>query len=308
MSSDEQEEIFGAELTTSSENTKTTEEILAEKEEFERQKLESEEKYGKFARQAGLVPPELLQRSSATIVGVGAIGRQVALQLAAVGVPELTLVDFDTVEHTNVVSQGYFELDLGRPKVEATKQLIGLVAPQCICNARNERFSIPVNSSVDVIYPDFRSRSDASDFNCSAIFLCVDSMESREFVFEKTPNFNYTNVEPSEPQSGNVPIVIDGRMAAETIRVISYVCGNPDYRTTLFDDSQAFVGSCTTQNTIYTANIAAGLMVQRFVNRLRMNSLKSPMSPEMTDILLSLNDFSIVDMLSPKQEAVFGAG
>ena len=39
----------------------------------------------------------------ATVVGVGAIGRQVALQLAAIGIPKLQLIDHDTVEPVNLV-------------------------------------------------------------------------------------------------------------------------------------------------------------------------------------------------------------
>jgi len=39
----------------------------------------------RFARQAELVPQDRLAEFSATVIGVGAIGRQVALQLAAIG-------------------------------------------------------------------------------------------------------------------------------------------------------------------------------------------------------------------------------
>jgi sulfur carrier protein ThiS adenylyltransferase len=50
----------------------------------------------RFARQRELVPLERLAGIQATVIGVGAIGRQVALQLAAIGVPRLQLVDFDS--------------------------------------------------------------------------------------------------------------------------------------------------------------------------------------------------------------------
>ena len=56
----------------------------------------------------------------ATVIGVGAIGRQVALQLAAIGIPWLQLIDPDTVEESNIASQGYLEDDLGKLKVKAT--------------------------------------------------------------------------------------------------------------------------------------------------------------------------------------------
>ena len=50
----------------------------------------------RFARQLDLVPTERLAQEPVSIIGVGAIGRQVALQLAAVGVRQLQLIDFDS--------------------------------------------------------------------------------------------------------------------------------------------------------------------------------------------------------------------
>ena len=46
-----------------------------------------------------------------------------ALQLSAIGIPWLQLVDFDIVESSNLASQGYLEDDLGKLKVEATADL-----------------------------------------------------------------------------------------------------------------------------------------------------------------------------------------
>ena len=51
----------------------------------------------RFSRQKDIVPPDRLAACRATVIGVGAIGRQVALQLAAMGVPWLQLIDFDVV-------------------------------------------------------------------------------------------------------------------------------------------------------------------------------------------------------------------
>ena len=43
----------------------------------------------RFSRQQDLVPAELLAELTVTVIGVGAIGRQVALQLAAIGARRL---------------------------------------------------------------------------------------------------------------------------------------------------------------------------------------------------------------------------
>src|SRR4249919_2060152 len=74
-------------------------------------------------RQRGLIPAEKLAKVHALIVGVGAIGRQVALQLAAVGVPRITLYDHDHVVVENLAAQGYWPEDLEQPKVHATARV-----------------------------------------------------------------------------------------------------------------------------------------------------------------------------------------
>jgi hypothetical protein len=59
----------------------------------------------RFTRQRGLVPQEPLLALTVTVLGVGAIGRQLALQLAALGVRQLQLIDFDHIDLTNVTSR-----------------------------------------------------------------------------------------------------------------------------------------------------------------------------------------------------------
>ncbi len=58
----------------------------------------------RFSRQADLVPRTRLTELDVTVIGVGAIGRSLALQLAALGAPRLTLIDFDTVDVTNLTT------------------------------------------------------------------------------------------------------------------------------------------------------------------------------------------------------------
>ena len=74
----------------------------------------------RLSRQQGLVPSDRLVDLTVTVIGVGAIGRQVALQLAAIGVRSIQLIDFDSVDETNITTQGYLASDVGTLKVEAT--------------------------------------------------------------------------------------------------------------------------------------------------------------------------------------------
>jgi sulfur carrier protein ThiS adenylyltransferase len=60
-------------------------------------------------------------------------------------------------------------------------------------------------------------------------------------------------------------------MSAEVIRVLT-ACDDPSrayYPTTLFNPEEAYSGACTAKSTIFTANIAAGLMIAQFTKYLR---------------------------------------
>ena len=52
----------------------------------------------RFERQREIVPRDRLTDVRTTVIGVGAIGRQLAIQLASIGVCHIQLIDFDHVE------------------------------------------------------------------------------------------------------------------------------------------------------------------------------------------------------------------
>ena len=189
-------------------------------------------------RQRDIVPPDRLAECKATVVGVGAVGRQVALQLAAMGIPWLQLIDFDTVEPVNLACQGFLESDLGRPKVQATADMAQEINPQLEVHTLNERF-----------------RRSAQIGN--VLFCGVDKIETRQLLWQAVKD--------------KVAFFADGRMSAETVRVL--VAADPasrkHYPTTLFAAGEAFAGACTAKSTIFTANIAAGLMLEQFARWLR---------------------------------------
>lgn len=94
----------------------------------------------RLIRQQDLVLSDRLVDLTATVIGVGAIGRQVALQLAGIGVPSLQLIDPDAVDETNITTQGYAARDIGRLKVDAAKDAIGVVDPSIRVAVTNDRF------------------------------------------------------------------------------------------------------------------------------------------------------------------------
>lgn len=192
----------------------------------------------RYSRQHDIVPAQRLAACKASVIGVGAIGRQVALQLAAMGILWLQLTDFDVVEISNLASQGYLENDLGKPKVEATAEL---------CRQ--------INSTAEIIPLAERFRRSMDVGN--VVFCAVDSIDTRRLIWNSVKD--------------KANCFCDGRMTAETLRVlIASDCeSRQHYPTTLFRADEAFTGPCTAKTTIYCANIAAGLMVAQFAKYLR---------------------------------------
>ncbi len=192
----------------------------------------------RFERQQDLVPQEKLKDLTVTIVGIGAIGRQVAIQLAALGARTIQLVDFDCVEPTNVTSQGYLQQDLEKTKVKATAEQLRLIDP-----------TVQIDLIPDRYRPTLK--------NGEVIFSCVDSISSRAVIWKSVRE--------------TCSFWCDGRMLGEVMRVLTAIdeSSRNHYATTLFPRAEAQTGTCTSRSTIYTASIAAGLMVHQFTRWLR---------------------------------------
>ena len=199
-------------------------------------------------RQRELVPPQRLAQCRAVVVGVGAIGRQVALQLAAVGVETLDLVDHDVVAVENLAAQAYWPQDLGRPKVHATADACRLVNADLQVHVHATAFRRSSPKSIAAFHDRQRRL---------VLFCCVDSITTRRLVWEAVRD--------------RVALMLDGRMSAEVIRVLAVgePAGDRHYDSTLFAQAQAYAGSCTARSTIYAASVAAGLMVGQFAKWLR---------------------------------------
>ena len=63
------------------------------------------------------------------VAGLGGLGSNIAVMLARSGVGELLLVDFDTVDVTNLNRQMYLIPQLGKPKAEALPEILYQINP-----------------------------------------------------------------------------------------------------------------------------------------------------------------------------------
>lgn len=101
------------------------------------------------------------------IVGCGSVGSTIAENLARCGVTKITLWDFDVVEPHNIVNQMFTQVHVGKPKVEALKDILMDINPEIVDNIE--------------LKPDGWKGKLMSGY----IFLCVDSIELRREIVEK---------------------------------------------------------------------------------------------------------------------------
>lgn len=102
------------------------------------------------------------------IVGCGSVGSTIAENLVRCGVKKLTLWDFDVVEPKNVHNQMFTSGDIGKPKVEALRDLLFSINPEL------------TNTDIQ-LKPEGYQGTVLSGY----IFLCVDSIDIRRQIVEK---------------------------------------------------------------------------------------------------------------------------
>ena len=192
----------------------------------------------RFARQEDLVPRDRLADIRATVIGVGAIGRNVVLQLAAIGVPRIQLVDFDVVDATNVTTQGYAGR---RGHDQGPRHADGHPPARSGRPGRGHRRPLP---------------ADGGD-RAGRLLLCG---QHRGPLGHLALGPTALPILVRRPDAGRghprVLAVADDQAAITTPPRFS---PNPRPKP----------GRCTARSTIYAASIAAGLMVHQFTRWLR---------------------------------------
>ena len=193
----------------------------------------------KYERQQEIVDRDRIAGKFVTIIGVGSIGRQVALMLAAMGF-NLELIDPDIVEEVNIAVQGYSYYDIGRSKVIITRE-------DCL-RAHKE-------TEIGTSIKKFKRAHCAEPIPW--VFCCVDSIAARAHIWKLL--------------NKDVRFFVDGRMTAESMRIITASSSKSKkyYPKTLFSAKEAQGGSCTAKSTFYCASVAAGLMIANFTKYLR---------------------------------------
>jgi molybdopterin/thiamine biosynthesis adenylyltransferase len=197
-----------------------------------------------YWRQLDLVSPSDLD-FDVSLIGVGGLGSPIAMALAKMGCPRLTIFDHDNVEPHNLPNQLYRKSDVDQPKVEA---LAGILREYV------EAEITPVNELVTQ-----RTFS-------GVVISAVDSMAARRTIWQNCIRYK-----------AGVKLYIDARMGGEVGRILTVSPTNPigveAYEGSLFTDEEGSQELCTAQATIYSTFGVASLVANQVKRFARGESL-----------------------------------
>ena len=90
----------------------------------------------------GEIGIEKLSKSHVCVVGIGGVGGYVCAMLVRAGIENLTIIDFDKVDETNINRQFVANVDtVGKLKTEVMQEMLLKINPKCKINVYNERFN-----------------------------------------------------------------------------------------------------------------------------------------------------------------------
>ena len=187
----------------------------------------SNEEIGRYSRH--LIMPEVgmegqlkLKNAKVLLIGTGGLGAPVAMYLAAAGVGKLGLVDFDTVDVSNLQRQViHGTKDIGRKKVDSAEETMKDINPFI----EVVKYDVPLTSANALeILKDYDIVADGTDnfptrflVNDACVLLGIPNVYASIFRFEgqatvfcKDDGPCYRCLYPEPPPPGLVPSCAEG--------------------------------------------------------------------------------------------------
>jgi sulfur-carrier protein adenylyltransferase/sulfurtransferase len=175
----------------------------------------------------GLEAQQKLKAAKVLVVGSGGLGSPVLLYLAAAGVGNIGIIDFDVVDDSNLQRQVLFGIDeIGKPKVEAAKRRLEALNPYINIVLYNTQLTsknaLELINQYDVVadgtdnFPTRYLVNDASVLSGKPnVYASIFQFEGQVSVFNYTNKEgevgpNYRDLYPTPPPPGLVPSCAEG--------------------------------------------------------------------------------------------------
>lgn len=194
------------------------------------------------------------------VIGCGATGSRIALSIAKLGIQNIHIWDFDSVEEHNIPNQIFGMSDIGKKKTEAIAEIV----------------KFTTGTEIEI----HDEKVDGSQKLGKVVFLLTDTMSSRKEIWLKSLKYKTTT-----------DLLVETRMGADNGRI--YVV-NPNkprqikaYEETLYTDAEAEVSACGASVSVGpTAEMISGLAVWQLI---RWFSIEQGVDDELeNEIIFSL--------------------
>ncbi|RBQ28166.1 molybdenum cofactor biosynthesis protein MoeB [Aliarcobacter vitoriensis] len=182
----------------------------------------SQEEITRYSRH--LILPEVglegqlkLKNSKVLVVGTGALGSPVLLYLSAAGVGTIGLIDFDTLDESNLQRQIIHSTKfIGKSKISSANNRINEINPNINVVAINEKLTsqnaIDIIKDFDIVVDgtdNFQTRYLINDtcvmLNKPFVYGAIFRFEGQTTVFNSNNSACYRCIFPTPPKAGQVP-------------------------------------------------------------------------------------------------------
>ena len=182
-----------------------------------------------YSRHRDLFNPEEFNKSDkVTVIGAGATGSWLVLALAKLGITDITVYDFDTVEEHNLPNQCYGLPDVNKQKLIALRDMVHAQTGITI-GIKDEKF---INQRVS-----------------GYVFNLVDTMKDRETIWAQAIKYKTSVKLYVEPRLG----MDGGQIYAITPINRTHI---EQYENTFYSDEDSEVSACGHSLSVITSSLA----------------------------------------------------
>ena len=173
--------------------------------------------------EVGMAGQKKIRATSVLCIGAGGLGSPIAMYLAAAGVGKIGIVDFDTVDFSNLQRQIIHGTeDVGRSKAESAKETIGSINPNVEVVLHNTRLSsenaLEIIAQYDIVVDGTDNFPTRYLTNDACVILKKPNVYGSIFRFEGqasvfAPHLGgpcYRCLYPEPPPPGMVPSCAEG--------------------------------------------------------------------------------------------------
>ena len=172
--------------------------------------------------EVGMDGQKRLKNAKVLVIGAGGLGSPALLYLAAAGVGTLGIIDFDTVDESNLQRQViHGQSDIGKSKAVSAKETIAEVNPFVKVNLHEERLdssnALEIFSGYDLILDGTDNFATRYLVNDAAVILgkpyvwgSIFRFEGQVSVFWAKHGPHYRDLYPEPPPPGMVPSCAEG--------------------------------------------------------------------------------------------------